>query len=292
MVRRATWYPPGMGFFASIGKGWEFIKQAMAMAKADRSLLKPSVYQVVISIVYWVIWIAIFVGLNVDPESGTAAVMGVFATFGSFLIFYFFCGVTVNMIDVHLRGGKPSIKEGIADARQNFLAISFLAVISTIVELVAKSVRNQGEGGAAIVTSIIAGVIESIWTMVSFLLLPAIIIEDCSLGDALRRVRSLHKGNFLLVSIGEVGVRLVTGLLGLLVFLVLFALGYLSFGVLGGTAGTVIGILAIGTLLSLFVAFSTYLRMAYYTSLYLWAADVEKNGPQAVAPLPLARALK
>jgi hypothetical protein len=34
------------------------------------------------------------------------------------------------------------------------------------------------------VLSIIAGIVEAIWTVVSFLLLPAIIIEDMSFGDA------------------------------------------------------------------------------------------------------------
>ncbi|MBT8491559.1 MAG: hypothetical protein KJO07_00755, partial [Deltaproteobacteria bacterium] len=256
-----------MGFFDSISKGWEFMKQALAMARDDRSLLKPSVYQVLLSIVYWVIWVGVFIGADIDPESSTGAILGAVSLFGSFLIFYFFCGVTVNMIDVHLRGGTPSVKDGIADARQNFGAICVLALISTFVELLAKAARRRGEGGAAIVTSIIASIIETIWTVVAFLLLPAIIIEDCSLGDALKRVRALHKGNFLLVGLGEVGVRVVTNLFGFLVTLLIFGLGYVSFAVLGGTAGLVIGILSIGTVLSLFIAFATYLRMAYYTCL-------------------------
>jgi hypothetical protein len=46
-----------------------------------------------------------------------------------------------------------------------------------------------------------------------------------------------------------------------------------------------------GTMLALFAAFSTFLRMAYYTCLYLWAADVERQGNEAPAPLPLAIAL-
>ena len=41
----------------------------------------------------------------------------------------------------------------------------------------------------------------------------------------------------------------------------------------------------------LFAAFSTYVRMAYYTCLYLWAADVAAKGHDAPAPLPLAIAL-
>jgi hypothetical protein len=61
--------------------------------------------------------------------------------------------------------------------------------------------------------------------------------------------------------------------------------------VVGGTAGTVLGIGVGGTILCLFIAFASYLRMAYYTCLYIWAADVKDKGPNAPAPLPLARVL-
>lgn len=46
-----------------------------------------------------------------------------------------------------------------------------------------------------------------------------------------------------------------------------------------------------GTMIAVFAAFSTFVRMAYYTCLYLWAAEVEAKGQSAPAPLPLARAL-
>src|SRR6185295_11381572 len=138
---------------------------------------------------------------------------------------------------------------------------------------------------------IIAGIIESIWTMLSFLLLPAIIIEDASFGDAMRRVRALHKGHMLMIGIGEVGVRLVTNVIGLVWFLVIFAVVYGAFALAPPTAALVISFVVGGTLFALFVAFSNFLRMAYYTCLYLWAAEVEKHGQAAPAPLPLAIAL-
>ena len=278
-----------MGFGSSLSAGWRFMKEAFAMAREDRSLLKPSVYLVMTTVVYFVVWVGIVLAAEVDFESSGGAVIGASITFGSFLIFYFFCGMTVNMVDVHLEGGEPSVGEAFRDARQNFLAICTLALVSTIVELIAKSVRNRRGGG--IVGSIIAGIIESVWTMLSFLLLPAIIIEDISLGAALRRTKELHKGNLLLVGIGEVGVRFVTGLISFVVTLIICLVVYFALAVVGGTGGVVIAFVAGGTMLALLAAFNTFIRMAYYTCLYLWAVDVEKQGPAARAPLPLARAL-
>lgn len=279
-----------MGFFKSISTGWGFIKQAFAMAKENRALLKPSIYLVVVSILYFIAFVAVIVAIDIDWEqnAGLGSAICAAGTFGSFLIFYFFCGMTVNMVDVHIEGGEPNLKDAYADAKQNFFAIMWMAIIGTIVNLLANAIRSED----SLIGNIVAGIIEGIWTILTFLMLPAIIIEDCSMRDALGRVRELHKGNMLLIGIGEIGVRGVTNLIGFLVILLIGLVVYMSVTTIGGTAGIVIAITVGGTILALFAAFSTYVRMAYYTCMYLWAKDVQANGRAAVAPLPLARALK
>ena len=275
-----------MGFFDSLSKGWTFTREAFAMAKHGRLLL-PSLYQVLISIAYFIAWVAVLVAIDPQWSDATWAVVSAIITFGSFLIFYFFCGVTVNMIDVHLKGGTPSIRDGVADARKNFIAIVWLAVISAIIETFARFARNEN----SIVGKILASIVEAIWTTLSFLLLPTIIIEDAGFKQAMGRVRDLHKGHLLLVGIGDVGVRLITFLIGLVWFALIFAIVFFSFSTFGSTTALVISFGVGGTMFAVFVAFSTFLRMAYYTCLYLYAAEVEKHGPAAAAPLPLAIAL-
>jgi hypothetical protein len=277
-----------MGFFSSVKKGWSFMKAAFRMAGENKKLLSPALYMIVISIFYWVGWLAALIAIDpTEWTNGQWAMVGSIATLGSFLIFYFFCGVMVNMIDVHIKGGQPSLKEGCKDAGKNFLAIFVLAVISTIIEMFAKAARSND----SLPAKIIMGIIEAIWTMVAFLLLPAIIIEDAGFFQAMRRVRDLHKGNLLLIGIGEVGVRLVTGLIGFLVFLAIFGVIYVAATVMSGIPALVFALLVGGTLFALYAAFSIYLRMAYYTCLYLWAVEVEKVGANAPAPGPLGVAL-
>jgi hypothetical protein len=276
-----------MGFIESWKKGWSFMKAAFRMAGENKRLLLPSLYQVGISIAYIVAWIAAIVAMDPNWSNGTWTLVGLVATFGSFFIFYFFCGVTVNMVDVHLKGGTPKVGDGVKDAGKNFVAIMFLAIVSTIINAITSAIRDE----KSIVGSIVAGIIDSIWATLSFLLLPAIIIEDAGFGQAMKRVRELHKGNMLLIGIGEIGVRGITSLIGILWMLLGFGALYLGVTAIGGTAGVVTGFSVFGIMLSLFIAFSTYVRMAYYTCLYLWAADVAAKGDQAPAPLPLAIAL-
>jgi hypothetical protein len=276
-----------MGFIESWKKGWSFMGAAFRMARENKKLLAPSLLQVLVSIGYWIAWIGALVAIHPHWSNGTWAGVGAVATFGSFLIFYFFCGMTVNMIDVHLKGGTPSIGEGAKDAGKNFVAIIFLALVSTIIEMFARAARDND----SIVGKIVAGIVEAIWTTLSFLLLPAIIIEDAGFGAAMKRVRELHKGNMLLIGIGEVGVRGVTGLIGFLWMMLVVGVVYASFSIMSVWPALITSVLVGGTMISLFAAFATYIRMAYYTCLYLWAADVEKQGQSAPAPLPLAIAL-
>lgn len=276
-----------MGFCDSLSKGWSFVMAAFRMAGENRKLLAPSVYQVLINIVYFVAWVAALIVIDPRWSDGTWAAVGALAVFGSFLISFFCSGMTVNMIDVHLKGGTPTLGEGARDAAKNFPAIVVLSLISTVVNAIASAARDN----ESIVGRIIAGIIEAVWTTLALLLLPAIIIEDAGFGQAMRRVRAIHKDNLLLIGVGEVGVRAVINLIGFAWMLLTFGVVYLSFTAFSGTTALVLAFTLGGTLLALFSAFSTYLRMAYYTCLYLWAVEVEAKGQEAPAPLPLAIAL-
>lgn len=276
-----------MGFFDSLGKGWSFTKASFAMARDNKRLMLPSLYQVLISIAYFIAWIAALVAIDPEWSDATWAIVGLIATFGSFMIFYFFAGVTVNMVDVHLKGGTPSIAEGARDARKNIVAIVFLALISTVVDAI---VRAAGDSDS-LVGKIVGAIINAVWTTLSFLLLPAIIIEDAGFRQAMRRVRELHKGHLMLIAVGDVGVGIITFLLGIVWVLLTVGVFYVGISSIGGTAGMVFAVAIAGALLSIYAAFSTFVRMAYYTCLYQWAVEVEAKGDQAPAPLPLAIAL-
>src|SRR5207253_5661802 len=96
----------------------------------------------------------------------------------------------------------------------------------------------------------------------------------------------VHKGNLLLIGIGDVGVRGVTGLIGFLCFLLIFGIVYLAATMLTGTAALITAFVAGGTVFALFAAFNIYIRMAYYTCLYIWAAETEKAQAAALASQP------
>lgn len=183
-----------------------------------------------------------------------------------------------------------------------------LAVVSTIVRLLENALRGRGRrGGASLLGGLLAGILDAVWTTATYFVLPAMVIEDLSLGRALKRATYIIKNNLLLVAVSEIGV---SGVVGLISFVSVFAAVVLGLGIAFGLAGLGGGVgLALGVGVAVLVASTvirpggvttaagSYITTAYHTCLFLWARDVERaqaadQDVRAVpAPAPVAAAL-
>ena len=282
------------GFWDSVTRAFTFIGQSVAMVRRSGDLILPAIFGFVANAVFLGLVLAALWGAGVweqiakETSQGRtyAAIIGAVLTFCMYLISYFFTAMTVHLVDVHLKGQDARLGRAFADASKNLLAIVALAVVSTLVSLLTQSLRRNRGG----VGNWIGGAIQRAWTVATFLLLPVIILEDVSLGRALGRARHLHSRNFVPIAVGEVAVSLVAGLITF-VALVIAVVGVVALFGAVGTTGLTIGIVIFGLFFAAVMAFAQYLRTAYYTCLYLWAAAQEVEGEGARAPAPLAAAL-
>jgi hypothetical protein len=192
--------------------------------------------------------------------------------------------------------------------RRDFFDILTLAAASTAVNLIKNAANRNRRGIGAGLARSAAGLMGALWTEASYLVLPAMVIDDLNLKDGLSRIWKITKENLLLIGISTVGVRWVTGLIGFLLGLIGIVLGLGIFYVI--TA--LLGFEALGLILGIGLAFivgsiffmvasviNSYTSTAYHTCLYIWARDVEKaraGADQAIpvnipAPAPLAAVL-
>lgn len=300
----------------SFSRGWSFLQQAWSMAFQDKDLIMPSIYSLIVgSMVSFVgaipiIIVAIFLGDVGRLSQIILAIMGGALVFVNFVISYVFSGMTVYLIYEYLTTGNGRMSTAWSIVRRDFMDLVTLAAVSTVVNMLKqaaqRSRRRSGLGGivAGIISSA-ASLLEVLWTEVSYLILPAMVIEDMNLTSAAKRVGQIVKDNLLLVGISTVGVRAVTGLIGFILgfggLLVGFGVGYGIIAIIGSsTVGLVLGI-GLGLMIFLFSTMiasviSTYTTTAYHTCLYLWARNVEvaQTSGQPVrvaAPAPLAAVL-
>ena len=297
----------------SFSRGWSFLQQARQMAFKDKDLIKPSIYALIVGTFISVIGaipiilVAIFLGEAGRFGQFVLAIMGAFLVFLNFVVSYIFSGMTVYLIYEYLTKGDGQMSTAWSVVRRDFFDLVTLAAVSTVVNVLKNAARRNRRGGgiAAGLVSAAAGLVEVLWTEASFLILPAMVIEDINLADGAKRVAQIVRDNLVLVGISTVGVRTVTGLIGFGLgvggAILGFGVGYGIIAVLGnGTAGLIVGI-GLGVLIFLMFTMvasviSTYTSTAYHTCLYLWARNVEvaQTAGQAIrvtAPAPLAAVL-
>jgi hypothetical protein len=297
----------------SFSRGWEFLKQAWGMAFKDKDLLKPSIYALVVGAIVSVVGIIpiALAGLAFGGSSAGNVVMGVMGwimVFIQFVVTYVFSGMTAYLIFGYLSEGDGRLDKAWDIVRRDFFDLLTLAAASTAVNLV-KNAANRNRRRSGISSGMIRGaanLFSVLWTEASYLILPAMVIDDLNLKEGMQRVLNITKENLLLIGISTVGVRWVTGLIGFLfgfVGLVLaFAIGGGAVYLTGGFGAVTNISIVVGALI--FFAFvvvasviSSYTSVAYHTCLYIWARDVEKaqvmaeQPIQVAAPTPLAAVL-
>ncbi len=300
-----------MGFFERIGKAFTFIGEASRMAFRDKDLMLPAVFALVLGIIALALclWGAIASGVIIDgPTAATAGsktaegaglVIGdkqideaiasiwiVIALLSTYLINFFFMGMICHLVDVHLKGEDARLAPAFGDALQNFFGIMTLACATVLVTILTSMMRGQDNRRG--IGDIIAGIIDKVWTVATFLVLPIIMLEDVGMFKALGRARNLHRGDWIGVAVGEIGVSFVCGAIATVGILIPMGLVWLTGGAL---ATSVIFWVVTGLWIAFLMSYTAYLRIAYYTCQYLWAASREREGATAPAPAPLQAAM-
>ena len=292
----------------SLQRGWGFLKQSWQMAMADRDLLKPSVYALIAGFIVTLICI-IPIGIISFLLHGTQVGEVIIYILGAILIFiqymtgYIFSAMTVYLVYGYLAEGDGRMDKAWAIVKRDGWDIASLAAASTAVNLLKSAVRGRGRSGGR---SLLAGLIDTVWTEAAFLILPAMVIEDINLKGGIKRAAQIIKDNLLLVGISTVGVKTITGVIGFLLGALGIGLGLgVGLGIVSASQGAVAGLIT-GVTLGILIAtpfilfatvLTTYTSTAYHTCLYLWAREVERarqsgQTGEVTAPSPLAAVLR
>jgi hypothetical protein len=293
----------------SFSRGWSFLKEAWSMAFKDRDLIKPSIMALFAGLIVSVIFIPLMIGAGFLSGGNNGLfgrvilfILGAVMIFIQYSVGYIFSAMTIYLVYGYLAEGDGVMSKAWAIIKREWLNILSLAAASTAVNLVKNQVRGRGRSVGG---NLLSGLIDTVWTEAAFLILPAMVIEDINLKDALKRAGNIIKNNLLLVGISTVGVRTVNGIIGFLLGILGIGLGFgVGFGILtvtntstfGLVSGISLGVLIAAIFIMVATVITSYTSTAYHTCLYLWARDVEKaqaagSNAAVLAPGPLAAVL-
>lgn len=286
----------GGGFFASLSRGWIFLRESVAMAFRDKDLMLPSFFSIFANLVLLgLLALALHLAGNLEPllsdrehEVGPAGwVILVAMAFVGYVVTYFFTGMTVHLVDVHLKGRDAQLGSAFRDSLKNLGGILVLSVVTLVVSMITSAIRGRSRYG---LRRMAADAADRAWTVATYLILPVIILEDIPFIDASSRATRLHGRNLIQIVVGEFGLLVATRVVSFIATIIAIGVGAAFYFLT--PALLVVGIAIAAVLLFVTMAFAAYVRTAFYTCLYLWAVAMETVDERVPAPAPLQPALQ
>lgn len=294
----------------SIRRGFGFLGQALAMARKDGDLIKPSFYGMIVGALASLVGaipLILAAVLFGGSDFGNLILYGLGAVmiFIQYAIAYIFSGMTAYLVYGYLAEGDGRMDKAWAIIRRDWVDLLTLAAASTLVKLVENFARGR-PGRRNMLGELVANILNTVWTTGTYFILPAMVIEDLNLAQGIKRATEIIKKNLLLVAITEIGVGGVVGFLSVVLVIIAVVIGVAIFALFAASAGDsvvplIIGgglaVLVTGTLIAIVSALSSYVTTAYHTCMFLWAREAERavaqgQSVQAVsAPAPVAAVL-
>ncbi|MFQ5558202.1 MAG: DUF6159 family protein [Acidimicrobiales bacterium] len=264
----------------------ELAKTSWAVLKKDRELLWFPVLSFLASIVVIVV-IASPVIAMIDTTttaggeettvSPAVAVLGVLGALALSVVSVFFNGALVAGAHERLRGGDPTVRSALSRAFSRIPGLVPWALLTATVGLILQALRERAGGLARFVVSLVG----TAWDVATFLVVPAVIVDELGAVEGLKRSGSLLKRTW-----GEnLAARVGFGLLGIVAVIpaVLLVLVAVATGV---GVFLVVGVIAAVAWIAVVVVVLTALNAVFQTALYLYATTGSVPSGFESSPLP------
>jgi hypothetical protein len=209
-----------------------------------------------------------------DLAGGDYVLLGIMYVALAFITI-FFNAALVHAANERMAGGDPGVGSAIRGAMVRVHRIFPWALISATVSVILRAIEER----AGLIGRLIGAVAGIAWSLVTFLVIPVLVIEDIGVGKALKRSAEMFKRTWGENMAAQVGF----GLIGFLLILPAFpVIGYGFYS--GGATGVVL--IAIGfAWILLVVLVLAALNGIFQTALYRYAAGegAEAFGEAAMA---------
>ncbi len=246
----------------------ELAKISWGVLKMDRELLIIPVLSFVSAIVVLGALLVPTIAL-IDTsgagEEGSAdpalVIIGIAAALALSVISVFFNGALVAGAHERLTGGDPTVSSSMSRAMSRLGGLLPWAVLTGTVGLVLQSLRER----SGMLGRFVLGLIGMAWEVATFLVVPAIIIDEHGAIDGLKKSGALLKQTW-----GEnLAARVGFGLLGFIAIIPAVLLVVIM-GALG-QAALIVGIVIAVAYVAVVVVVMTALNAVFQTALYLYA---------------------
>ena len=238
--------------FALAGASWKVLK-------ADKELLLLPVISGIASLI---VAVSFIVPIFVTSEmTGITLLFLILMYFVLAYITIFFNAALISAANERLEGGDPTIGSALRGAARRAGKILPWALLSAVVSMILRAIEER----VGLVGRIVIAMIGMAWSVITFLVLPIIVVEGIGAGKALKKSGSLVRNTWGENLAGHVGLSVI----GFLLMLPAIALVVVGIAAASGFGGAAIGL---GVLWGIIVVvIMAALSAIYQTALYHFA---------------------
>jgi hypothetical protein len=194
--------------------------------------------------------------------------------FVSYFVVIYFNAALIGAAHIRLLGGDPTVADGFQAANRCLPSILGYALFAATVGTILKIIRDNSDN---LIARIIAGLIGMAWTLITFLVVPVIVIERAGPVKAISRSAQLFKKTWGEQIVADIGFGLVWLLLALPGIALIVIAVFIGVAFESAIAAIALGAIALIYWIVLAVVISA-LQGIFVAALYSYASD-EPTGP-------------
>ncbi|MDD3621300.1 MAG: DUF6159 family protein [Methanofollis sp.] len=192
------------------------ISRSIALAKASLSVLKKDKEMMLFPILSGIISLILVASFALPLISAGFMVEGTLGEYGGIVLLFLFYLVSYAVViyfntaliacaDIRLRGGDPTVGDGLRTATANFGHLLSWAVVAATVGLVLNLVSEKSEGLGQIAVALVGAA----WNLATFFVVPVMVFEKIGVVDAIGESWKLFKRTWGENVVGGFGLGLI-----------------------------------------------------------------------------------
>ena len=297
-----------MGFFATIGRGWQLSKLSFSVIKADPELLLYTFLSAIM--VFATIGAASYPAYEADQTEGSHWAMTegtdsetgevtseltnqyrawIFLTYmiGSIVVVFWNSAIIASAHE-RLTGGDPSIITGIKAAFSRIHIIVLWGIITGTVGLLLRIARDaisnnqKAHPAVKILAYIVLWLVEVAWWIYTFFIIPMIVLEKKGIGEGVRDGRALFGKTWGENVVSGLGI----GFMSIIGIVISVIIGFLVM-----SFSPIVGIIIMITMIGLTILLCNTAEVVVVAALYEYAKtgkmpDLNGNGSRFEEAIP------
>ena len=256
--------------FQRFANSWQLVKSSAAVLQADTELLVFPILSAA-GVLLLTASFAVPILVTGSAERVESTPLGLVVAFLFYLATYFvifFCNsALVGAAMIRLRGGDPTVRDGLKIAFGHIGPIFGYALLAATVGVLLRAIQER----AGLLGRIVVSLVGFAWSVATFLAVPVLVCENLGPVDAVKRSAELLKKTWGEQVIGNSGIGSVFGLLIVLVIfcsvpLLILAASVSPVALIGALSVVVFTVISLAIL-------NAALSSIYTAAVYLYAAE-------------------